>query len=88
MVGRFPTKTSVLTMVFGVVEERLKWQKIRMRTEDVTWIEEATKLLEQEPIRPISLKKRWLLKGLTIMTVRGRIWLEKIPSVMGRSRSM
>ena len=39
-------------MVFGILEEeRLKWQKVRMRAEDITWIEEATKSLEEEPIK-------------------------------------
>jgi len=32
-------------------EERLKWQKVRMRAEDIAWIEEAAKALEREPIR-------------------------------------
>jgi len=32
-------------------EERLKWQKVRMRAEDIAWIEEASKALEQEPIK-------------------------------------
>ena len=31
--------------------QRLKWQKVRMRAEDIAWIEEASKALEQEPIR-------------------------------------
>jgi len=31
-------------MVFSVLEaERLKWQKVRMRTEDIAWIEEAAR---------------------------------------------
>jgi len=39
-------------MVFSILEgERLKWQKVRMRAEDIAWIEEASKALEQEPIR-------------------------------------
>lgn len=51
VVGRFPSETSALVMVFGVLEEkRLKWQKVRMRAEDIAWIEEATKSLEEEPI--------------------------------------
>gem|GEM_PF-5655758 len=32
-------------------EERLKWQKVGMKAEDIAWIEEASKALEQEPIR-------------------------------------
>jgi hypothetical protein len=39
-------------MVFSLLEEeRVKWQKVRMRAEDIAWIEEASKALEQEPIR-------------------------------------
>jgi transposase-like protein len=52
VIGRFPNETSALVMVFSILgEERLKWQKVRMRAEDITWIEEASKALEQEPIK-------------------------------------
>ncbi len=52
MIGRFPNETSALVMVFSILEEeRLKWQKVRMRAEDIAWIDEATKALEQEPIK-------------------------------------
>jgi len=52
VVGRFPNETSALVMVFSILnEERLKWQKVRIRAEDIAWIEEASKALEQEPIR-------------------------------------
>ena len=52
VVGCFPNETSALVMVFSLLEEeRLKWQKVRMRAEDIAWIEEASKALEQEPIR-------------------------------------
>ena len=52
VIGRFPNETSALVMVFSILEgERLKWQKVRMRAEDITWIEEAAKTLEQEPIK-------------------------------------
>jgi len=45
-------------VVFGVLEEeRLKWQKVGMRAEDIAWIEEAAKILEQEPIRPEFLEE-------------------------------
>lgn len=58
MVGRFPNETSALVMVFSILnEERLKWQKVRMRTEDIAWIEEASKELKQEPIRLEFLKE-------------------------------
>ena len=52
VIGRFPNETSALTMVFSILEEkRLKWQKVRMRTEDIACIEEAAKALEREPIK-------------------------------------
>ena len=39
-------------MVFSLLEEeRLKWQKVGMRADDIAWVEEASKALEQEPIR-------------------------------------
>jgi hypothetical protein len=39
-------------MVFSLLEEeRLKWQKVGMRAEDIAWIEEASKVLEEEPIK-------------------------------------
>jgi hypothetical protein len=31
--------------------ERVKWQKVRMKAEDIAWIEEASKALKQEPIK-------------------------------------
>jgi len=52
VVGRFPNETSALVMVFSLLEEeRMKWQKVGMRAQDIAWIEEASKALEQEPIR-------------------------------------
>ena len=52
VIGRFPNETSALVMVFSILnEERLEWQKVRMRAEDISWIEDASKALEQEPIR-------------------------------------
>jgi transposase-like protein len=52
VVGRFPNETSALVMVFSLLEEeRMKWQKVGMRAEDIAWVEEASKALEQEPIR-------------------------------------
>ncbi len=52
MVGRFPNETSALVMVFSILnEERLKWQKVGIRAEDIAWIEEASKALGQEPIK-------------------------------------
>ena len=41
-----------LVMVFRLLEEgRVKWQKVRIKAEDIAWIEEASKALEQEPIK-------------------------------------
>jgi putative transposase len=52
VIGRFPNETSALVMVFSILnEERLKWQKVKMRVEDIAWIEKASKALEEEPIR-------------------------------------
>jgi len=52
VVGRFPNETSALVMVFSLLEEeRMKWQKVGMRAEDIAWIEEASRALELEPIR-------------------------------------
>jgi len=36
VVGRFPNETSALLMVFSLLdEERLKWQKVRMKADDI-----------------------------------------------------
>ena len=52
MVGRFPNETSALVMVFSLLEEdRVKWQKVGMRAEDIAWIDEVSKALKQEPIK-------------------------------------
>jgi hypothetical protein len=52
VVGRFPNETSALVMVFSIMEgERVKWQKVRMRAEDIAWIEETSKALGQESIK-------------------------------------
>jgi hypothetical protein len=51
--GTLSTETSALMMVFGILAEKhLKRRKVRMRAEDIAWIEEVTKLLAEEPIRP------------------------------------
>ncbi|MCK4698268.1 MAG: hypothetical protein KAT53_08195, partial [Dehalococcoidia bacterium] len=58
VIGRFPTETSALVMVFGILEgERLKWQKVMTRAEDIAWIEEVTSALEKEPVRLEFLEK-------------------------------
>jgi len=52
VVGHFPNGTSALVMVFSLLEEeRVEWQKVGMKAADIAWIEEASKALEQEPIR-------------------------------------
>jgi len=52
VVGRFPTETAALVMVFSLLEEeRVKWQKVGMRVEDIAWIEEASRALRAEPIK-------------------------------------
>ncbi len=52
VVGRFPNETSALVMIFSLLEEdRVKWQKVGMRVEDIAWIEEASKAFKQEPIK-------------------------------------
>ncbi|MFC1938074.1 transposase [Chloroflexota bacterium] len=46
MAGRFPNETSALVMVSSLLnEERLKWQKVGMKAEDIAWIEKASKAL-------------------------------------------
>jgi putative transposase len=52
VIGRFPTEISALMMVFGILEEeRLKWNRVRIKAEDILWIEEAARKLDQDPIR-------------------------------------
>jgi len=52
VVGRFPNETSALVMVFSLLgEEKVKWQKVGMRAEDIAWIEEASKALVAEPMK-------------------------------------
>ena len=51
MIGRFLNETSALVMVFSILEgERLKWQRVRMKADDIAWIEKVSKAFEQEPI--------------------------------------
>jgi len=35
----------------------MNWQRVRMRPEDIARIEEVSRALEQEPIRPDSLEE-------------------------------
>ena len=46
-----PFSTTFGTLPSIMNEERFKWQEVRMKAEDIAWIEEASKTLEQEPIR-------------------------------------
>jgi len=40
-------ETSSPVMVFSLLEEeKVKWQKVGMRAEDIAWIEEASRALE------------------------------------------
>ncbi|MFC2016693.1 transposase [Chloroflexota bacterium] len=52
VVGCFPNETLALVMVFSLrEEERVKWQKVGMKAEDIVWTEETSKALEQETIK-------------------------------------
>jgi len=51
VIDRLPMKMAALSVVFGVLEkERMRWRKVRMKQEDIAWIEEAVKSLDTEPI--------------------------------------
>ncbi|MFC1935990.1 hypothetical protein ACFLX9_04500 [Chloroflexota bacterium] len=51
IIGRFPTEVAALSMVFGILEEeRMRWQRVRMKQEDIVWIEGAVKSPDTEPI--------------------------------------
>lgn len=63
MVGRFPNETSALVMVFSILDEDERGssgRKSGLRAEDIAWIEEASKALEQEPIKPDFLEEALL----------------------------
>ena len=50
--NRFPNETSALVMIFSLLEEEgVKRQKVGMRDGDITWIEEASRALDQGPIK-------------------------------------
>jgi len=50
VIGRFPGENAALAVVFGVLEEeRLKWKGIRMKVEDLDWLEKAVKALSAQP---------------------------------------
>lgn len=58
VIGRFPTETSALMVVFGVLEgERLRWRGVRMDPDNLTAIQEAVKSLDQTPIPITALEK-------------------------------
>ena len=51
VIGRFPTEMAAFSVVFRILEEeRMKWRKVRMKAEDIAWIEEAVESLDAEPI--------------------------------------
>jgi len=51
VVGHFPTETAALVVVFGILEEgRLKRRAVKMRAEDIAWIDEAVKSLASPPL--------------------------------------
>ena len=51
VIGRFPTEIAALSVVFGILEEeRMGWHKVRMKQEDLAWIDEALKSLDTGPI--------------------------------------
>jgi hypothetical protein len=93
VVGRFPNETSAMVMVFSLLEEeQVKWQKVGMRAEDIAWIDEASKALEQDPIKLEFLKEKHcllkgiypeLVEGLTEMAEGYRIWLVRISTSYG-----
>ena len=65
VVGRFPNEAPALVMVFSLPEEeRVKYQKVRMRTEDIAWIEEVSKGLEEVPIILEFLKEALVALGI------------------------
>jgi len=42
---------AALSVVFGILEEeRLKWRKVKMKAEDIAWIEKAVESLNTKPI--------------------------------------
>jgi len=51
VIGRFPTEIAALSVVFGILEEeRMGWHRVKMKAEDIAWIEEAIKSLDTDPI--------------------------------------
>jgi transposase-like protein len=52
VIGCFPNETLARVMVFSLLEEeRAKLQKVRIKAEDIACIEEASRALEQQPIK-------------------------------------
>lgn len=50
VIGRFPGENAALAVVFGVLEEqRLNWKGIRMKVEDLDWLEQAVRELLVQP---------------------------------------
>jgi len=53
----FAQEGARLLLTVDLEEERVKWQKVGIRDEDIAWIEEASRALEQEPIKLESLEE-------------------------------
>jgi hypothetical protein len=47
----FAKEGAKLLLTVALEEERVKWQKVEMKAEDIAWIEEASKALEPEQIQ-------------------------------------
>ena len=51
VIGRFPEEMASLSVVSGILEEeRMGWHRVRMKQEDLAWIDEALKSLDTDPI--------------------------------------
>ena len=51
VVGRFPNDMSALAVVFGILEkEHTRWQRVRIRGTQLSIIEEAERILRENPI--------------------------------------
>jgi transposase-like protein len=51
VIGRFPGETAALAVVFGVLEEeRLKWKGVRMKVDDLDWLEQAAQALSFQSV--------------------------------------
>ena len=87
MIGRFPPEISALPTVFSILEEeRLKWQKVGMRAEDIYLDRGGDKITRAGANQTgIPRGSAGCPRVLTAGVRRGRIWSKKFPPVMGRS---